>query len=279
MIEKEPEYFSRDVLSAKRFHRNLKSGDNDPIVAGGGREFCAEDFLIERESFPFLTLEFVSAGKGIFEIEGASYNLEPGTLFYYGPEHSHRISAVRGEQLHKYFITVMPYDGFPGRELYGKVFSTTEPMSIYNSFEELIKYGESPSTEADSICSSLFKMLIDKCLLHFLDYSGQHDGKYRSYVRCKALIAENFLSLRSLSEAASYCAVSEAYLCKLFSSYDNLTPYTYLLKLRMQAAAAMIQDKQKPVKEVAALFGYEDQGHFTRAFKRTMGASPSEFKV
>lgn len=275
----EPEYFSKHVLSAKRFHRNPQPDTNKALVTGGGREFCADDFLIERDSFPFLTLEFVSAGKGIFEINGASYNLEPGTLFYYGPEHPHRIAAVQGEQLHKYFITVIPYKGFPGRDLYGKVFSTTEPMSIYNSFEELIKYGEYSSKEADSICSSLFMMLIDKCLLHFLDYSIQHDNKYRTYVRCKALIAENFLSLRSLGEAASRCAVSEAYLCKLFSYYDILTPYTYLINLRMQAAATMIQDQHKAVKEVAALFGYDDQGHFTRAFKRTMGAAPSDFKI
>ncbi|MDC7227637.1 MAG: AraC family transcriptional regulator [Spirochaetales bacterium] len=275
----EPDYFSRQVLSAKRFYRNQFSVEGSAIVSGGGCEFCAENFMVERESFPFITLEFVSAGRGIFEIGGASYKLEPGNLIYYGPEHPHKISAVQGSQLHKYFLTVLPYEGFPGRELYGKVFSTSEPMSIYNSFEELIKYGSDPSESAGLICSGLYRLLINKCQLHFLEYSGQHDSRYRTYIRCKTSIAENFLSLRSLREAASFCAVSEAYLCKLFSKYDNFSPYTYLMKLRMQSAAVMLQDERKTVNEVALELGYEDQGHFTRAFKRLMGAAPSDFRV
>ena len=278
MSDLEPGYFSRQVLSAKRFYRNSQSLLEPPVVAGGGCEFCAEDFFIERETFPFITLEFVSAGKGVFEIEGESYNLEPGTLMYYGPEHPHKITTVYGEQLHKYFITVLPYKDFPGRELYGKVFSTSRPMSIYNSFEELINYGADPSEQAGAICSGLFKLLIDKCQLHFMEYSERHDGRYRNYIRCKTLIAENYLKLRSLSDAASFCAVSDAYLCKLFSRYDNFSPYTYLLRLRMRMAADMLQEQQKTVKEISAALGYEDQGHFSRVFKRIMGAAPSDFR-
>jgi hypothetical protein len=155
----EPEYFSKQVLSAKRFFRNQSPGDHGLQVVGGGREFCAEDFYIERESLPFLILEFVSAGRGMFEIDGKRYPLDPGTLMYYGPDHPHVISTVPGEQLHKYFVTVLPPSEIPAAELYGTVFHCSEPMSILSSFEDLIRYGENPSpgrtdcVQPDSACS------------------------------------------------------------------------------------------------------------------------------
>jgi hypothetical protein len=191
----EPEYFSKQVLSAKRFFRNQSPGDHGLQVVGGGREFCAEDFYIERESLPFLILEFVSAGRGMFEIDGKRYPLDPGTLMYYGPDHPHVISTVPGEQLHKYFVTVLPPSEIPAAELYGTVFHCSEPMSILSSFEDLIRYGENPSPRADRLCSTGFRMLMDKCQLYYVDYGEQHDARFQSFVRCKTYMRENFSDL------------------------------------------------------------------------------------
>lgn len=275
MVDREPDFFSREILSARRFFRRPQGRFEGPEVVSGGLEYCSADFHIERESFPYVTLEFISAGKGRFILGTREYLIEPGTVMFYGPEHRHIISAIPREQLHKYFITVKPYREAAASPLYGSVFFIRDSVSILRSFEELIEYGLNPSPRASRLCSTIFNLMLQKVELSAIDYGETNEATYHSYVRCKSVITENYLEMNSLREAAGQCAVTEGYLCKLFARYDHQSPYSFLLTLRMNKAAEMIVDRKLSIKEVASRLGYTDQGHFSRAFKRVFGSPPS----
>ena len=68
------------------------------------------------------------------------------------------------------------------------------------------------------------------------------------------------------------------YLCRLFRRYDQQTPYQYLMRLKMNAAAERLQDPGALVKQVAAELGFGDPFHFSRVFKSIFGLSPEAFR-
>jgi len=49
-------------------------------------------------------------------------------------------------------------------------------------------------------------------------------------------------------------------------------------EVRMQGALPMLQDPCIPIADIASAVGYSQPGHFTRAFRRWAGVSPSEYR-
>lgn len=58
----------------------------------------------------------------------------------------------------------------------------------------------------------------------------------------------------------------------------RLTTGQMLLKLRIDAAAEMLRDADRPVAQIALACGYSDQSAFARQFRRTIGLTPLEYR-
>lgn len=52
----------------------------------------------------------------------------------------------------------------------------------------------------------------------------------------------------------------------------------YLKNLRMQKAGELLETTSLSVKEVGAAVGMLDQSHFVRAFKKSYGLTPSQYR-
>ncbi|WP_171052555.1 AraC family transcriptional regulator [Ruegeria sediminis] len=51
-----------------------------------------------------------------------------------------------------------------------------------------------------------------------------------------------------------------------------------LKKIRMRRAVALLTETDQPISEIALRLGYEEHPNFSRAFRRSIGKSPSEFR-
>jgi AraC-like DNA-binding protein len=65
----------------------------------------------------------------------------------------------------------------------------------------------------------------------------------------------------------------------LFRRFSGQTPYQYLLRRKLEAAAARLSEPGALVKEVALEAGFSDPFHFSRVFKRVFGVAPSVFRA
>ena len=83
------------------------------------------------------------------------------------------------------------------------------------------------------------------------------------------------LNIRRL---ASEWGMSLPTLNKRFRAAVHMTPYQYLLRLRLQRAAYLLQTDDWTIKEVAELAGYRNPLHFSSEFHRFHGCSPREFR-
>jgi AraC-like DNA-binding protein len=82
-------------------------------------------------------------------------------------------------------------------------------------------------------------------------------------------------TLEKLGEAAG---MSRSVLHERFTHFLGQAPMQYLASWRMQLAAGMLRDSDAKLIEIALDVGYESEAAFSRAFKRSVGASPGAWR-
>ena len=278
-----PDFFSSQVSAARRFYLNLKpERSRSAAVVCGGLENTRADYKIQRDSFPFYSIEYVVSGRGTLKLQGHVHALQPGTVFSYGPGVSQEISSDPAAPLVKYFVD---FAGLKARVLLescelapGHVSQVFPPTELQSVFDELIHCGLKDTRFSASLCDKLLDCLALKIREARAPLEGAEKLAFSTYQECRHYIQQHFQRLKTLEQVSAECHVNNAYLCRLFRRYDHQSPYQFLLRLKMNSAAELLQKPGSLVKQVAEDSGFEDPFHFSRAFKRVFGISPHEFR-
>jgi AraC-like DNA-binding protein len=83
----------------------------------------------------------------------------------------------------------------------------------------------------------------------------------------------------TLEELASEAAASRSALADRFTQIVGCPPIQYLAQWRMQIAAKRLADPNVKIAAVAHEVGYESEAAFSRAFKKFVGQSPSQWRT
>lgn len=78
----------------------------------------------------------------------------------------------------------------------------------------------------------------------------------------------------TIEDIASYCNLNRSYFGKLFKESLNISPQEFLIKFRMTKACELLRFTNKSIGEISHCVGYENQLHFSRAFKKEFQISP-----
>ncbi|MGV2114160.1 AraC family transcriptional regulator [Agrobacterium salinitolerans] len=82
----------------------------------------------------------------------------------------------------------------------------------------------------------------------------------------------------SLESLAQTCHMSRATFARVFRDVVGTTPANLLLHLRMAHAAVQLERSHTAVAEVGEGVGYQSEAAFNRAFKRTYGIGPGQYR-
>jgi len=278
-----PKFFSNQVRQANRFYLDATGRTSRRLaVVCGGCEHCGPDYRIDRQDFPFHSIEFVARGKGTLTLGGQRTPLFPGRVFSYGPGVAQRIETDKDDPLVKYFVD---FSGRKAAKLLeahalapGAVVQVASPDTVLRVFDDLIANGAGGGRYGPPIAATLVELLILKVAESALVEDAYRTAAFATYQSCREYIRDHSLTLRTLEQVADACHVDEAYLCRLFARFDNQSPYQYLTQLKMGAAAQRLQQEGTLVKQVAYELGFSDPFHFSRAFKKVFGLSPAAFR-
>lgn len=82
-----------------------------------------------------------------------------------------------------------------------------------------------------------------------------------------------------LKEMTAVIGMSSSGVNLLFRETFGLTPYAYLLNLRLRKAKELlINQRDTPVKEIAGRVGFRDASHFIASFRKSFGMAPEQFR-
>lgn len=123
----------------------------------------------------------------------------------------------------------------------------------------------------------------------FLDYLARstegfkvnHGSKLRDFYIHEALvfIEHNFQNNISVEDIADVCGLNRSYFGKIFKKAVGKSPQDFLLNYRMVKAAELLKLTRLSVGDISSAVGYDNQMHFSRAFKSIYGVSPKKWRV
>lgn len=151
---------------------------------------------------------------------------------------------------------------------------------------------------------------IGAILCHFSSSSADIDKLYaeslanllavhllKNYLNCKVKVSDNLNKLApkklnavfeyieanlsqkiTLSDLASVVGVGKFYLCRLFKSSTNLTPYNYVLQQRVKRAKKLLKNSDLSICDIALECGFSNQSHLAKHFRNTVGTTPRGYR-
>ncbi len=83
------------------------------------------------------------------------------------------------------------------------------------------------------------------------------------------------ISFDTILEISHY---SQRHFIRLFSSVYNTTPQKYLTNVRLRTACKLLRESNLSITEVALRSGFGDANYFSRAFRKAMDVTPTQFR-
>lgn len=105
-------------------------------------------------------------------------------------------------------------------------------------------------------------------------------GRLRDFYIHEALafIEHNFQNDISVEDIADNCGLNRSYFGKIFKEALGRTPQEFLLNYRMTKAAELLKLTALSIGDISKAVGYDNQLHFSRAFKNIYHISPREWR-
>ncbi|HKA37227.1 MAG TPA: AraC family transcriptional regulator [Thermoanaerobaculia bacterium] len=95
----------------------------------------------------------------------------------------------------------------------------------------------------------------------------------------KAMLSESLERPRPLADLASGLGVSVFRLCRVFRRRTGTTLHGFRNRLRLTASLERLEDHRGDLTRVALDLGYCSHSHFSAAFRREFGSTPSAFRA
>ncbi|MOA23183.1 HTH-type transcriptional activator RhaS [compost metagenome] len=157
-----------------------------------------------------------------------------------------------------------------------------EPQSRLSSYHKRSRNLSRTNFEFDGMDGSAFvyRFLMDLKRFGQVDNQrsfSQHASRVMPLIR---ILEENYSDPAiGLAQLADYAGISSQRLNYLFRMATGMSPYQYLIHLRIQKAKEyLINEKKLTVKAIALRVGFLDASHFVSTFRKIESLTPQSYR-
>lgn len=241
-------------------------------------------------------LSTIMSGEVAYRFEPKDIIIRPGDLIIIPPDCRHRLEPVQDSLIASFMLFIScPGEGSRAEmeKLHGAIeqhdYHLRELKPVEQFLRQVIAEAQSPAIGwEDSILYltrmayiTVFRNLLPGMKTEYCrrNLPPQRGNKHRAVIELVRFFAvDNIFRWIEVGEVCSHIGLSQAYLNRIFKEYEGVTVSRYLLDLRMFVARKMLQDTDRPLKDISGAVGFHDFGHFCRVFKKLTGMTPSEFR-
>jgi AraC family L-rhamnose operon transcriptional activator RhaR/AraC family L-rhamnose operon regulatory protein RhaS len=92
-------------------------------------------------------------------------------------------------------------------------------------------------------------------------------------------VSQHFAEPITNQELAKACGLSVRAFERQFRATYQSSPHDYVRQMRVRMSCSALVFSKKSLAEVASTFGFADQSHFAKEFRRIMGDTPREYRA
>lgn len=100
----------------------------------------------------------------------------------------------------------------------------------------------------------------------------------RHLLRAKDLADARYAEPLTVADLARVAGLSPAHFSREFRRAFGEPPHRYLLTRRLERAAALLRNTDRPVTEICDAVGWASLGSFTTSFRRVHGLTPTAYR-
>jgi AraC-like DNA-binding protein len=236
----------------------------------------------QRGQTPFSVLQHTLAGAGRLEYERHRRSVGPGETMLVVIPHQHQYWIEDGERWEFFWLAMTGQEALRLHRAIlaaaGPVFRLRpETIARLGAMSLDLRDGKAKGAgEASAIAYAATMALYDDLMG---GESGTRAARNRSIERVIAHVRRHLdepLDVRALADLAG---LSRAHFSRVFTSCEGVSPASFVLSERMRRAASLLVSGETSVKQVSLDCGFEDPNYFAKAFRRSFGASPTEFRT
>ena len=101
----------------------------------------------------------------------------------------------------------------------------------------------------------------------------------RHLLRAKDLADARYFEPLRVQDLARAARLSPAHFSREFRRTFGESPHSYLLTRRLERAAALLRNTDRPVADICYAVGLQSVGSFTSSFTRTYGVPPTAYRA
>jgi AraC family transcriptional regulator len=91
-------------------------------------------------------------------------------------------------------------------------------------------------------------------------------------------IQANLIQQLTLLDLGAVVHMSPYHFARLFKQSTGVSPHRFVLQRRIVRASALLREPQLSIRQVGRLVGFRTPSHFTTAFRRMTGITPSAYR-
>lgn len=227
-------------------------------------------------------LLYISAGKGIFLLDGIETELPMGTVVLFRPGVPQLYSFPIEDRAEYYWCHFTGSDAEnllkkcripPEQTVFRLGTSSTHSMLFLQMIRELQLKRED------------YNDILELCLHHLLLLLHRNDGgntdkeAVLGFIDCAiGHFNRNYTQDIKVMEYAQNHLVSPSWFTEHFKQTTGCSPQQYLIQVRMTNAMHLLDTTEYSVAQVAAAVGYTNTQYFHRLFHKRTGLTPTEYR-
>ena len=227
-------------------------------------------------------IHLVVAGKGVFQVGGASFHLQEGDLFLVKPNQLNTYAADATDPWEYYWVG---FNGACANKLVQQTpFTDHHPLhhckdpqsvreALYNIYLSRVT---EPQQEA--LMTGYLYLFMAQLMKEARDTMPNPGSSSSQYVLAAIkYIQFNYSHDISVDDIAKAVGVSRSHLYRVFMANVGQSPIDYLTGYRISEACSLLKNAHLSIAEIAVSVGFFDQFYFSRVFKKVKGVPPSKY--
>ena len=261
--------------------KNERSFQSTYLVACDNRLFFVESgtaklFADDIEyPLPKGTVFFVLSGTK-YHIDTDSDTIISGCNFDFVKSPNNPTSPIPPKKISEFDGNVLERFFFTDSSLFNQSFVINNAFILSEKFDEIYTEFKNKNVLYNERCSCILKDILTLCMR--LSQLGGNSKVSKKAENIISYVHEHYNEDLTNASVASCFHYHPNYINNIIKKHTGKSLHQYILSIRIYRAIDMLQSTDLSITQIAEMVGMSDIHHFSKTFKKIVGAPPTSFR-